>query len=230
MFLCYLTGHKYFALRKGWLCWLQLTMLGSKLVPAACGRAGTQHASRRWAWEQGEGWGAAATLSRRAGQPGHRTPSGAGSPFPKASEAPGSNGDAAAGWLLSRLVPEQLRYAEKGSSAGPLLSAACPTHTVRPRGMAACKAGAEWLFPPSPGAFPDSKYLLRLLQLAGTGSACWRQWDSFPVWDGAPGRALPTGSDLLGCWALWGCSAALPLVDTFQTKCISSSLGVLGDR
>lgn len=229
MFLCYLTGHKYFALRKGWLCWLQLAMLGSKLVPAACEQARMQHPSRQWAQEQREGWGAAATLSRCAGQLGHRTPSGAGSPFPKASKAPGSNGDPAAGWLLSHLVPEQLRYTEKGSSARSPLSAACPTHTVCPRGTAACRVGAEWLFPPSPGAFPDSKYLLHLLQLAGTGSACWRQWDSLLVQNGAPGRALPTTSNLLGCWVLWGCSAALPLVDTFQTKCISSSLGVLGD-
>lgn len=70
---------------------------------------------------------------------------------------------------------QQPWYPAKGSPARPRLSAACPMHTLHPWEMAACGAGAEQLFLLSPGAFPDSRYLLRLLQLAGTGSACWRQ-------------------------------------------------------
>lgn len=43
------------------------------------------------------------------------------------------------------------------------------------------------------------------------------------------GRALSIGSGLISCRAPWGYSAALPCVDTFQTKHISY-LGVLGDQ
>lgn len=114
MFLCYLTGHKYLALRKSRLCWLHLAMLCLNLVTAACGQALTLHPSRRWAREQGEGWGAVTSLSTRAGQWGHQRPSRAGTPFPKATIAPGTNGDPAADWLPSRLVPAAALVSSKG--------------------------------------------------------------------------------------------------------------------
>lgn len=182
---CAVRTARHLALRKSWLCWLQLVMHSSSLVSTA----GT-----------GLGQGAVASLSTEVASQATRAPAGQGHPSQKPPKLP-----ALTAKLPSCLVPAAALVAGKGQPCQT-----CPVPTLSPRVMAACGAGAEQLFPLS----------ARLDGGSGTTSL-----PEMELW----GRAISVSSDLLGCQAPWGRSAASSCADVLQSKCISS-LGVLGDQ